>query len=142
VETLRTGPQFERVRREGRSWGGGLVVLNAARNGTETTRCGFITGKKIGNAVRRNLARRRLREAVRHMLPQVPPGWDLVWIARPQIADAPFTEVESAVQTLLERARLVTQGKLETAQAQSRIIHVGDAPSSPGNTQGTGPENP
>ena len=82
METLKNSAQFERVRREGRTWGAAMLVLNAARNGEETVRCGFITGKKVGKAVQRNRARRLIREAVRKRLPDIAPGWDLVWIAR------------------------------------------------------------
>src|SRR4051794_15783423 len=88
VESLKTNGQFERVRRAGRTWAQGPLVLNAAPNNLQITRCGFITGKKIGNAVKRNRARRLIREAVRLRLPLIRPGWDLVWIARPSIVEA------------------------------------------------------
>jgi ribonuclease P protein component len=133
---LRTAAQFERVRREGRTWGSGLVVLNAARNGEETVRCGFITGKKVGKAVQRNRARRLMREAVRLRLPYIQPGWDLVWIARAPILQADFWALLKAVDDLLQRSRVIGSEKLPelpkiapqrpeesaTAGAQSRII--------------------
>ena len=127
LETLRTDAQFERVRREGRSWGTPLLVLNAARNGTDTIRCGFITGKKVGKAVQRNRARRLIRETVRLRLPLLQPGWDLVWIARAGIAKADYGAVAGAVEESLRRARLLRPGAsfplpLATAGEQSRII--------------------
>lgn len=126
VETLKSSAQFERVRREGRSWGSGLLVLNAARNGSDTVRCGFITGKKIGKAVQRNRARRLLREAVRGMLPAVKPGWDLVWIARPGLAQADFQSVVNIVGDLLQRGRIIDPQASETSPAASRIINVAE----------------
>ncbi|MEO8288726.1 MAG: ribonuclease P protein component [Chloroflexota bacterium] len=140
METLKNSGQFERVRREGRTWGAGLLVLNAARNGQDVVRCGFITGKKIGNAVKRNRARRLIREAVRRRLPEIKAGWDLVWIARAPIEGASFEAVCRAVDDLLQRSRVVaplagsetgaphnSQNKpisqrAETVGAQSRII--------------------
>ena len=76
-------------------------------NQLPSTRCGFVTGKKIGGAVERNRAKRRMREAVRIYLPQIAPGYDLVWIARARVNDAAFDEIRQAVEQLLERARVL-----------------------------------
>jgi ribonuclease P protein component len=133
METLKNSAQFERVRREGRTWGGGLLVLNAARNGDDLVRCGFITGKKVGKAVQRNRARRLMREAVRKRLPDIDPGWDLVWIARAPIVGATYEAVREVVDDLLRRSRVVAQitpnnlqspPKIVTPEPQSRIIDV------------------
>ena len=62
---LRANQDFQRVRREGRSWSSPLAVLIAAPNAADHTRFGFAVGKRIGNAVTRNRVKRRLREAER-----------------------------------------------------------------------------
>jgi ribonuclease P protein component len=121
METLKRGGQFERVRREGRTWAGGLMVLNAATNGVDAVRCGFIAGKKVGGAVERNRARRLLREAVRARLPRIKPGWDLVFIARAPIVDVKLDAVGKEMDDLLLRGKLLAPSA-ETAGAQSRII--------------------
>jgi ribonuclease P protein component len=132
METLKTGGQFERVRREGRTWSAGLLVLNAAPNGQDIVRCGFITGKKVGKAVQRNRARRLIREAVRKRLPEVRTGWDLVWIGRAAITGATYDAVCKDVDNLLQRSRLIasqgstTPKRAETAGTQSRIIDVAE----------------
>ena len=122
METLKTNSQFERVRRAGRSWAIGPVVLNAAPNGQDDIRCGFITGKKIGNAVTRNRARRLIREAVRLRMPLLKPGWDLVWIARASIAEADAATVNAAVDEALKRGKLFASTDSETNSTQLRII--------------------
>jgi ribonuclease P protein component len=54
-----------------------------AEEDAEGIRVGFTCSRKVGNAVARNLARRRLREAARHVLPDHGrPGWDYVLIGR------------------------------------------------------------
>ena len=123
METLKTDGQFERVRRAGRSWASGPVVLNAAPNGQEGNRFGFVTGKKVGGAVERNRARRLIREAVRLKLPLLKPGYDLVWVARPSINEADFGAVQAAIDETLRRARLYMSTDSATDGAQSRIMN-------------------
>lgn len=96
---------FARVRQRGRSWAHPLLVLTVGRNESGATRFGFVVGRRIGRAVVRNRVKRRLREAVRRHLDEVPAGWDLVLVARPPIAEAQFHEIEGAVAQMLRRAR-------------------------------------
>ncbi len=64
------------------------------------TEVGFVAGKKVGNAVARNRAKRRLREAVRRV--PLAPGTTYIVIADKRVVDAPFpsivTWLESAVR--------------------------------------------
>lgn len=69
----------------GRRQGTAGFLLQARNRGDEgPARVGFTCSKKIGNAVARNRAKRRLREVARQGLPgQARPGWDYVLIGRP-----------------------------------------------------------
>lgn len=61
------------------------------------TRVGFTCSKKVGNAVARNRAKRRLREVARLILPQHGrDGWDYVLVGRHEATAAlPFTQLQS-----------------------------------------------
>jgi len=104
-QRLRKETEFNAVYRKGKSWANGLVVLKALPNGLEAVRCGFAVGKRLGNAVARNRARRRLREAVR--LTPKKAGWDMVFIAREAAAEADYHALKRAIEELLAQARLL-----------------------------------
>jgi ribonuclease P protein component len=95
------------VRQQGTSHPHPLLVLCYLPNGESISRCGFTVSRRIGGAVERNRARRRMSEAVRLLWDIVMPGWDIVWVARPGINDAEFSELQSACARLLRRARLL-----------------------------------
>lgn len=61
----------------------------------------------MGNAVRRNKIKRRMREAVRLRLGKIQPGFDLVLIARQPIARAGYREIETTLERLLAKAELL-----------------------------------
>ncbi len=57
--------------------------------------CVIASKAAVGNAVRRNRAKRRLREVFRHRQTAVPAGCDLLLIARAAAADWPLPELEA-----------------------------------------------
>lgn len=63
----------------------------------DAARVGLTCSKKIGNAVARNRAKRRLRALVRAVMPQAAqPGWDYVLVGRPETtATRPFAQMQA-----------------------------------------------
>jgi ribonuclease P protein component len=107
---LRANADFQRIRREGSAWTHPLLVLSALPNDMGHSRFGFIVGRRIGRAVKRNKTKRRMREAVRTRVQkgEIIEGWDIVFIARRPIRDASFQQVDQAIGLLLRRAGLVS----------------------------------
>ena len=103
---LRLSADFQRTRREGKAWTDHLMVLCALPNDLTYSRFGFAASKRIGKAVDRNRARRRMREAVRLCRGTLAEGWDLVFVARPPIVYASYAEIVRAIQKLLSQAKL------------------------------------
>ena len=86
---LSRSAEFERVYRQGRSFGNRYLVLHAfprtdAGELTEGPRLGLSVSRKVGGAVERNLVKRLLREAFVTLSPALPLDVDIVVVARPE----------------------------------------------------------
>jgi ribonuclease P protein component len=76
--------------------------------GTGGLRVGFTATKKIGNAVKRNRARRRLRAAVGDVLKGSQPAHaDIVVVARQGTIERPYAELKYDLTAALRRLRIV-----------------------------------
>lgn len=82
---------------------GGLTVVSAP-TAADRTGIGLVAGRRVGTAVVRNRAKRRLRAALAEV--GLPPGRDFVIVASRQVAEVPFrTVVEwlgAALETVIE----------------------------------------
>ncbi|MEI6097072.1 MAG: ribonuclease P protein component [Alphaproteobacteria bacterium] len=78
-----------------RQTAGSFMLQARARDDDMAPRVGYTASKKIGNAVARNRAKRRLRAAVHQILrPMARTGWDYVLVARPGVTIArPFVDL-------------------------------------------------
>ena len=98
----RLGPnrQFSYVYRRGKRASCKEMSLLYVRSNQK--RIGFSVSKKVGVAVVRNRTKRRLRECVRPLLPQMRCGL-YVFVARPSAADCSFQELNARVKQLLKK---------------------------------------
>ncbi len=97
-EFLRVAGKGARVARPG-------VLLQALPGTGEPLRVGFTATKKLGNAVARNRAKRRLREAARLLLAgRGLVGWDLVLVGRDATRSRPFQQLMGDLRGALRQA--------------------------------------
>ena len=81
-----------------------LAQARDRADGAATIRIGFTATRRIGGAVVRNRAKRRLREAARLLAPlQARPGCDYVFIARQGTATRPWARLLDDMRTTLQR---------------------------------------
>ena len=105
IERLKSRPQFLAAAKGVSEARGAVVVQRLDRKDDDTTvRLGFTATRKVGNAVIRNRAKRRLREAARALAPQLAvPGSDYVFIARMGTVDRPWDRLLDDVKSALTR---------------------------------------
>jgi ribonuclease P protein component len=112
VGRLKRRPEFVRVAGTGRRWVTPGLIVQARRraDAAEATpgppRVGFTASRRVGNAVARNRARRRLRALADKLLPELGvPGHDYVIVARAETVRRPFPALMQDLATALTRLR-------------------------------------
>lgn len=102
--TLNENRDFLRLYRKGGSLVSPLLVTYAKRNGYKNRRrIGITATKKVGGAVQRNRAKRLIRAAWREAEPNVPYGWDFVFVARGKTTGARMQQVRAVMSDHLRR---------------------------------------
>ena len=91
--TLKSNRDFRRLYSRGRSAVAPAMVVYFRGNSLGRNRFGFTVSTKLGGAVVRNRARRRLREVCRLSQDRLRQGCDLVVVARGRALSAPFPQL-------------------------------------------------
>ena len=107
--TLKKNHEFRRIYQRGKSAVGGGMVVYCRKNPQGGSRLGLTASTKLGNAVTRNRARRRLRELYRLNQDQLRPGFDVILVARSRTVSASWRELNSTFFRLCKKLNLLRE---------------------------------
>lgn len=109
-ERLRYGHEFRRIYAQGRRWVGRaaiLYVVECSDATVPTRRVGVVSGRRLGGAVKRNRARRLLREIYRQHKTQLKENIELVMVARPALLELTWSELKREMMRQFAEAGLL-----------------------------------
>ncbi|MDO4565535.1 MAG: ribonuclease P protein component [Clostridia bacterium] len=109
--SLKRHKEFHFTYRAGKKASCKPFTLVYAKNRKDRVLVGFSVSKKIGNSVKRNRCKRRLRACLSPLLPRIKPGYNLIFIARDASLTEPFAALQTDMQRLLLRAELMRDGE-------------------------------
>jgi ribonuclease P protein component len=98
---------YNNIYQTGRNYPGKYMILLLANSEKENNRYGIIASKKIGNAVKRNKAKRRIRSIINNHKEKLKNNYDLVIIARPAINNASYTLINNEFLRIMRKAGLL-----------------------------------
>lgn len=106
TERLLKRPQFQKVMDEGKKKRvERLCTIFFLPNELDRKRLGIIASKKIGNAVARNRAKRRIREIFRQIKYRIEPTLDIVVISGKDMVKLPYQVIEKKLSQALLTGR-------------------------------------
>ena len=109
--TIKENRTFRRIYNRGKSAVTPYLVLYVRPNGQKRNRLGVTVSTKLGCAVVRNRARRRLREVYRLAQPELKQGYDIVLVARGRTVDGPYLKLTGAFYRACGQLGLLQEGK-------------------------------
>lgn len=104
--SLKKNYEFKRVYNKGRYSTGKHLVLYALTNNLKVNRLGITTSKKVGNSVRRNRARRLIKESYRLLEGRVSLGYDIVFVARTSEKETGLEDIKREMDYLIGKLGL------------------------------------
>lgn len=126
IRRLAHSAQFDRIYRERRRRVGRFLVLWRAPASERSPAVGVVAGRRVGGAVQRNRAKRRLRAAVQAVRARWPDRFDIVLVARPAILEAAWPDVLDELAALAGCSRAAASAPPDAAPRAGRP----DAPDS------------
>ena len=109
--TLKENHEFRRLYHKGASAVSGSMVIYCRKNRMDHNRLGITVSVKLGHAVVRNRARRRLREVFRLNSGALRQGYDFVIVARGRTLTASWKELNDTFLRLCRKLDLLEEKK-------------------------------
>ncbi len=103
---LKQNHEFRRLYSKGKSAVSPFFAIYCRKNHRPMSRLGITTGVKLGNAVKRNRVRRRIRELYRTNEEHILCGYDIVVVARTRAIYAQYADLEQSFRKLLKKLEL------------------------------------
>ena len=101
--------EFRRLYNKGKSAVSPYFAVYCRKTGRPENRLGITTGLKLGNAVMRNRARRRIRELYRTHEGELLPGCDIVIVARTRVIYGRYSELDRVFKQMIKKLGLTLQ---------------------------------
>lgn len=99
---------FEKIFKQGRAYKEKELFVKVLKREDSNLRFGFVVSKKVSNkAVQRNKVKRRMREIVRSLLPNIKKGYDVVLVALPGLEKYDFWELQEIILSVFQKAGII-----------------------------------
>jgi ribonuclease P protein component len=106
---LRKRTEFAYSYKHGKSFNGANFSVTIFKRKDKLLRIGFSVSKKVGGAVLRNKVKRQMRAVIQNALPQIEVGYNLIFIAKPEITKITFDELNTQMFLMLKKYNLLKQ---------------------------------
>ena len=98
---IRSASDFSVAMKKGKKYETQLFSLYVSKNSLYKIRLGLVVSKNVGNSVRRNRAKRLLREVFKKIYPKLECGLEMVIVAKPEINKCNFEDIKNELDDFL-----------------------------------------
>ena len=111
IETLKKNYEFKNVITKGKCFVKSQIIVYIKKNNVNKNLIGIAIGGKIGNAVKRNFLKRKIRECYRKLAEELIPGNDIVflWNKKTLPENAYFKLIEKEMKNIFCEAKIIKE---------------------------------
>lgn len=116
---IRKNYEFLRIYKKGKFFAGRYLVIYALKNYSGMNRLGITVNKKVGKSVKRNRAKRLIRESYRFYEDFIPDGLDIIFVARSVENEYGLAEIRREMKFLMKKLQVFDQQKWDGLKSYS-----------------------